>query len=93
MSVDAGLQDGRGCLTPLGVAALAGAPPGKGAPELAAHVVTCARCQGRLLAFGQETARAAGPARAPSLGRTLTVAFILMIALVAALLTLMKLAG
>jgi hypothetical protein len=43
-------QDGRGCLTEAGLAALAAAPPGQAPPELASHLAACPRCQQRLLA-------------------------------------------
>lgn len=44
------LVDRQGHLTPVGLAALASAPPGKAPKELAAHVASCASCQERILA-------------------------------------------
>lgn len=48
------LTDPRGCLTPAGLRALAGAPPGAGPEDLVAHLAGCARCQDRLLAIDAE---------------------------------------
>lgn len=92
MTSSAPLLDARGCLTPAGVAVLAAAPPGQGPPELASHVVSCARCQARLLAHGQGDQRSA-PTSRPSFGRTLAVAAVLVVALLMALFTMLKLAG
>jgi hypothetical protein len=80
-----GLVDGRGCLTAEGVRVIAGAPPGGGPPELAAHVAACARCQDRLLAesAGSATRRRARP---PSPWRTVAVAGGLVLLLVLAFL-------
>lgn len=51
--MSASLFDAKGCLTPEGIAALAGAPVGQTPPDLAAHLASCVRCQERLLASGE----------------------------------------
>jgi hypothetical protein len=62
------LVDGRGCLTPDGLAAVAAASVGDVPKELASHLATCSRCQERLLSGGIE--RLPVPRRSPpSLGR------------------------
>lgn len=54
--------DSRGCLTPSGVAALQRAPAGQAPIELARHLASCPRCQGRLLSRGHPPREAAaGP--------------------------------
>ena len=57
------LLDPRGCLTPAGLEALARAPAGRGPAELAAHVVSCPRCQERMLAGAAGARPPATPAR------------------------------
>jgi hypothetical protein len=42
--------DGRGCLSPSGIAALRAAPIGAAPPELAGHLASCPHCQERTLA-------------------------------------------
>jgi hypothetical protein len=64
---DTALVDGRGCLTPAGVAAFRSAPVGAAPPELALHLASCARCQERMLAAEAAAGRRRGdlpPAKA-----------------------------
>ncbi len=84
--------DARGCLTAAGIAVLSAAPPGGGPPDLAAHIVACARCQDRLLAEAAGP-RAARRGRPPSLGRTLAIAGGLLLAVLLLLMTLRALSG
>jgi hypothetical protein len=93
VTTSSGLFDARGCLTAAGVAALSSAPPGQGPPELAAHVVGCARCQQRLLAPALSPAGRKEPARAPALGRTLAIGAALLALIGLLFLTLVRLAG
>jgi hypothetical protein len=93
-----GLRDAHGCLSPAGVSALKAAPPGGAPHELALHVAGCARCQRKLL----ESATANDPLKkgrgsprpvAPSMGRTLLLAALVMATILFFLYTLRKLAG
>jgi len=90
------LQDQGGCLTAAGLAVLRAAAAGQAPPAVAAHLAGCVRCQKRVLAVdaprpgaGRRSARAV----APSLGRTLLLAAVLLAAIVALLATLRHLAG
>jgi hypothetical protein len=90
------LKDGSGCLTEAGIAAFREARPGKAPPELAVHVAGCGRCQERLLAADTppRPARGASPRPvAPSLGRTLLLAALLLATMLYFLYTLNRLTG
>ena len=73
------LFDGRGCLTPAGLAALQGAPAGRAPAEVAAHVTGCARCQKRLLT-GSGAPAPAAPARRGSSGSRLVWLIVILLA-------------
>jgi hypothetical protein len=83
-----GWLDGRGCVTPAGMAAIAASPPGQVPPELASHLAACGRCQQRLLGGGQERPRV--PPKSPKavLGRALLVVGAALAAILGVLLTL-----
>jgi hypothetical protein len=91
------LFDARGCLTEAGMAAFREAPPGRAPGEIAAHVASCPACQQRLLETEapRRPAGKGGRSRpvAPSLGKTLLLAALALAAMLAALLTLRRLAG
>lgn len=76
------------------IAVLRDAVPGEADPRLAEHLAGCERCQSRAL-FG--AVRRAGavrePTPLPSLGRTLVLLAIVLLAMAAFLWTLRKLAG
>jgi len=93
-----GLQDAHGCLTAAGLAAFQAAAPGAAPRELAVHVAGCARCQQKLL----ETATANDPLKrgkgkaravAPSLGRTIVLGVMVLVAILFFLITLRQLTG
>ena len=81
------LVDGRGCLTPAGLAALSRAPVGRVPADLAAHVASCARCQERMLAGGTSSGRPspAGSPRKPRLWLGVALALAALLLAVAAL--------
>ena len=92
------LQDAHGCLTAAGLAAFQAAVPGAAPRELAVHVGGCARCQQRLL----ETATANDPLKrgkgkaravAPSLGRTILLGVMVLVAILFFPITLRQLTG
>jgi len=79
------LFDARGCLTGEGLAEVTGSPVGQAPAEAAAHLVSCARCQDRLL--GAE--RKAAPAdRSKAAGRPFRNLALVGVALLATLLLL-----
>jgi len=95
-STETALQDAGGCLTAAGLLALRSAAAGQAPPALAAHLAGCPRCQVRVLAVDAPRPRSGRrPARAvvPSLGRSLLLAALVLAAIVAALVTLRRLAG
>jgi len=87
------LLDGRGCLTEAGLAALRRALPGKAAPELAAHLAACPRCQERALSIDAPLHAKGKKAAAPSLGRTLLIMGVIVVVIVLALATMRHLVG
>jgi hypothetical protein len=88
------LVDVRGCLTDAGIASLRAAEPGRARPELSAHLASCARCQQRILALDAPAHRKAGPpAKAPTLGRTLLLMALVLVAVVVALASMRYLVG
>jgi hypothetical protein len=90
------LQDSGGCLTAAGLLALRSAVAGQAPPALAVHLAGCPRCQERALAVDAPRARSGRRthrAVAPSLGRSLLLAGLVLAAIVAALVTLRRLAG
>ena len=91
------LLDARGCLTEAGFAAMDSAPPGKGPADVVAHLVSCARCQRRLLARGGPDAGAisATPrtAVAPPLWRTGAVVIAAILLVIVAMLGMRLLAS
>src|SRR5215470_16309882 len=98
LTPSARLQDAHGCLTSSGVAAFQAAAAGAAPRELALHVAGCPRCQQKLL----ETATANDPlkrgkgkarALAPSLGRTIVLGVMVLVAILFFLFTLRQLTG
>lgn len=92
----AGLREGSGCLTEAGILAFREAAPGKAPQELAAHVAGCDRCQERLLAADAPPRRAGGARSrsiAPSLGRTLLLAALVLATMLFFVYTLKRLTG
>jgi hypothetical protein len=94
----AGLLDAHGCLTAAGVVALQSAPPGGAPRDLALHVAGCGRCQQKLLesaTANDPLKRGKGKARplAPSLGRTVLLAGLVLVAILFFLYTLRQLTG
>jgi hypothetical protein len=89
------LQDGGGCLTAAGLLALRSAVAGQAPPALAAHLAGCPRCMVRALAVDAPRPRSGRRPSvvAPSLGRSLLLAALVLGAIVAALVTLRRLAG
>lgn len=90
------LQDDRGCLTEAGLQALRSAVAGRAPAELAKHLAECVRCQERALAVDaprRSGRRGAARAELPSLGRTVLLAILVLLAMAAALVTLRQLAG
>jgi hypothetical protein len=89
------LFDGKGCLTPAGLAAFQRAPAGRAPTELAAHVGACERCQQRLLASLRDPTKTAPASRRTSSGSRLVwmaalvigALFVLLAGLVAAMRT------
>lgn len=88
------LVDSRGCLTDAGIASLRSAEPGRARPELSSHLASCARCQERVLATDAPAHRKAGPPpKAPSLGRTLFLMALVLLAVLLALASMRHLVG
>ena len=82
------------CLTDAQLAELAATAPGRAPEALARHLATCDRCQARAL-FGRERV-AGGPRaaiRAPSLGRALLLAGLLLAAMGVFYWSVLQLAG
>lgn len=78
---DTALLDGRGCLTPAGLAVLRAAPLGAAPPELALHVASCARCQELMLAAEAAAGRRRGdlsPAKAQPMRTLYLLAAVLL---------------
>ncbi len=88
------LLDASGCLSEAGITAVTTAVPGQIAPEVAAHLAACARCQERVLSGGapRPARKAAAPAP-PSLGRVAVLMGLVILSIAVFYWTLRRLLG
>ncbi len=87
------LLDSSGCLTEAGIAAVKSAVPGQTAPEVAAHLATCGRCQERVLTGGVPRPPRKEMPALPSVGRAFLMLALILFSIFFFLWTLRKLTG
>jgi len=83
----------RGCLEPREIEQVGRAAPGQLSPELVGHLASCSTCQKRLLALdAPEPAKRGKPDGDTSPGQRLLRVLLVLAAIIAALLTMLRLA-
>jgi hypothetical protein len=87
------LLDASGCLSAAGIAAVSQAVPGQIAPEVAAHLASCPRCQERLLAGDVPRAPRRERPAPPSIKRALALLGLILMSILVFFLTLRQLTG
>jgi hypothetical protein len=88
------LFDAAGCLSPEGIAAVAGSVPGRVAPEAARHLAACTRCQQRVLSGGVDRPRRkAQPPPLPSVKRAMLLLGLVLVVVLFFFWTLHRLVG
>jgi hypothetical protein len=87
------LLDASGHLSPEGIAAMSDVTPGGIAPEVAAHLASCSRCQERVLTGGTPRAPRKPRADPPSLKRALLFVVLIVASILVFFWTLRQLTG